>query len=162
MFPEADIPVAQLSLSSLQPGAWHYDLARNLAPLRDEGVLVVASGNIVHNLRYWRQGQTEPLDWAQRFDEDIAERHQARLTLSSPPAGHDRPPAPASPEVPDARPLPRRARRRQPRHCAASFLGQLEHAAVRVSAHRMVEEAAPHVVGALRPALNQACQPGRA
>ncbi|ODS63290.1 MAG: 4,5-DOPA dioxygenase extradiol [Arenimonas sp. SCN 70-307] len=74
MFPEADIPVVPLSLSSLQPGAWHYDLARQLDPLRDEGVLVVGSGNIVHNLRYWRLGQTEPLDWAQRFDEDIAER----------------------------------------------------------------------------------------
>lgn len=74
MFPDADIPVVPLSLSSLQPGAWHYDLARQLDPLRDEGVLVVGSGNIVHNLRYWRMGQTEPLDWAQRFDEDIAER----------------------------------------------------------------------------------------
>jgi 4,5-DOPA dioxygenase extradiol len=74
MYPEADIPVVPLSLSSLQPGAWHYDLARQLDPLRDEGVLVVGSGNIVHNLRYWRMGQTEPLDWAQRFDEDIAER----------------------------------------------------------------------------------------
>lgn len=74
MYPEADIPVVPLSLSSLQPGAWHYDLARQLAPLRDEGVLVVGSGNIVHNLRYWRMGQTEPLDWAQRFDEDIADR----------------------------------------------------------------------------------------
>lgn len=74
MFPEADIPVVPLSLSSLQPGAWHYDLARQLAPLRDEGVLVVGSGNIVHNLRYWKMGQTEALDWAQRFDEDIAER----------------------------------------------------------------------------------------
>ncbi|KFN47745.1 hypothetical protein N790_07390 [Arenimonas malthae CC-JY-1] len=74
MYPEADIPVVPLSLSSLQPGAWHYDLARQLDPLRDEGVLVVGSGNIVHNLRYWRMGQTEPLDWAQRFDEDIADR----------------------------------------------------------------------------------------
>lgn len=74
MYPGADIPVVPLSLSSLQPGAWHYDLARQLGPLRDEGVLVVGSGNIVHNLRYWRMGQTEPLDWAQRFDEDIAGR----------------------------------------------------------------------------------------
>ena len=74
MYPEADIPVVQLSLSSLQPGAWHFDLARQLAPLRDEGVLVVGSGNIVHNLRLWRPNQAEPYDWAQRFDEDIAER----------------------------------------------------------------------------------------
>ena len=74
MYPEADIPVVQLSLSSLQPGAWHYDLAKQLAPLRDEGVLVVGSGNIVHNLRLWRQGMAEGYDWAQRFDEDIADR----------------------------------------------------------------------------------------
>ena len=73
MFPEADIPVVQLSLSVLQPGAWHYDLARCLEPLRDEGVLVVASGNIVHNLRLFKYTETEPLDWAQRFDEDVAE-----------------------------------------------------------------------------------------
>ncbi len=74
MYPEADIPVVQLSLSSLQPGAWHFDLAQQLAPLRDEGVLVVGSGNIVHNLRLFRQNQPEAYDWAQRFDEDIAER----------------------------------------------------------------------------------------
>lgn len=74
MYPEADIPIVQLSLSSLQPGAWHYDLAKQLAPLRDEGVLVVGSGNIVHNLRLWRPGMAEGYDWAQRFDEDIADR----------------------------------------------------------------------------------------
>ncbi|WP_246048483.1 4,5-DOPA dioxygenase extradiol [Arenimonas terrae] len=74
MYPEADIPIVQLSLSSLQPGAWHYDLAKQLAPLRDEGVLVVGSGNIVHNLRLWRPGMTDGYDWAQRFDEDIADR----------------------------------------------------------------------------------------
>lgn len=74
MYPEADIPVVQLSLSILQPGAWHYDLAKQLAPLRDEGVLVLGSGNLVHNLRLWRQNKPEAYDWAQRFDEDIAER----------------------------------------------------------------------------------------
>jgi 4,5-DOPA dioxygenase extradiol len=73
MYPAADIPVVQLSLSILQPGAWHYDLARQLSPLRDEGVMVVASGNIVHNLRLFRYRDTEPLDWALRFDEDVAE-----------------------------------------------------------------------------------------
>ncbi len=73
MYPDANIPVVQLSLSILHPGAWHYDLAKALAPLRDEGVLVVASGNIVHNLRLFRPGQPTP-DWAVRFDEDIADR----------------------------------------------------------------------------------------
>lgn len=73
MFPEADIPVVQLSLSVLQPGAWHYDLAKGLAPLRDEEVLIVASGNIVHNLRMFRFNDPVTYDWAQRFDEDVAE-----------------------------------------------------------------------------------------
>ena len=73
MYPEADIPVVQLSLSVLQPGAWHYDLARHLSPLRDEGVLVLASGNIVHNLRLFKYKDATPLDWALRFDEDVAE-----------------------------------------------------------------------------------------
>lgn len=73
MFPEADIPVVQLSLSGLQPGAWHYDLAKLLGPLRDEGVLVVGSGNIVHNLRMWRMNEPGGYDWAARFDDDVAE-----------------------------------------------------------------------------------------
>lgn len=73
LFPEADIPVVQLSLSILQPGAWHYDLAKALAPLRDEGVLVVASGNIVHNLRMFRSNDPAPYDWAVRFDDEVAE-----------------------------------------------------------------------------------------
>jgi len=74
MYPDADIPVVQLSLSGLQPGAWHYDLARDLAPLRDEGVLVIGSGNIVHNLRLFRHNDPTPKDWALRFDEEVAER----------------------------------------------------------------------------------------
>jgi len=78
MIPEADIPIVQLSLSVLQPGAWHYDLARHLAPLRDEGVLVLASGNIVHNLRLFRFRESAPLDWALRFDEDVAEHIETR------------------------------------------------------------------------------------
>lgn len=73
MYPDADIPVVQLSLSGLQPGAWHYDLAKSLAPLRDEGVLIVASGNIVHNLRLFRFNDSAAYDWATRFDEDVAE-----------------------------------------------------------------------------------------
>ena len=78
MFPEADIPVVQLSLSSLQPGAWHYDMGRALGALREEDVLVVASGNIVHNLRLFKQRDPTPYDWAQRFDEDVAEHIQTR------------------------------------------------------------------------------------
>ena len=51
MYPAADIPVVQLSLDTSMPARFHYELARELAPLRDRGVLVLASGNIVHNLR---------------------------------------------------------------------------------------------------------------
>jgi 4,5-DOPA dioxygenase extradiol len=63
----------------LQPGRLaHTTSARHLDPLRDEGVLVVASGNIVHNLRLFRHQQGEPLDWALRFDEDVAEHIETR------------------------------------------------------------------------------------
>lgn len=72
MYPGADVPVLQLSLDSSQPGAWHYALARRLAFLRDEGVLVLGSGNIVHNLpllgRYWN---AQPPEWALRFRERV-------------------------------------------------------------------------------------------
>lgn len=74
LYPQADIPTFQLSIDYSAPGRFHHAIGRELAALRERGVLIVGSGNIVHNLRYWRLGQTEPLDWAQRFDEDIAER----------------------------------------------------------------------------------------
>jgi 4,5-DOPA dioxygenase extradiol len=51
MFPEADIPVLQLSIDYYKPGRWHFDLAGELISLRDRGVLIIGSGNMVHNLR---------------------------------------------------------------------------------------------------------------
>jgi 4,5-DOPA dioxygenase extradiol len=68
MYPEADIPVVQLSLNrGLIPGA-HYELAAELLPLRREGVLVVGSGNLVHNLRLLDWDAKGPYPWAAEFD----------------------------------------------------------------------------------------------
>ncbi|MDP1738144.1 MAG: 4,5-DOPA dioxygenase extradiol [Caulobacter sp.] len=69
MYPHADVPVVQLSLDRSKPNGWHYDAGRRLAALRDEGVLIVGSGDIVHNLRDvdWRTGGAP--DWAPRFNE---------------------------------------------------------------------------------------------
>ncbi len=78
MYPEADVPVVQLSIDTSRPGAFHYDLARRLLPLRAEGVLVLGSGNIVHNLRLFEWGRAEPLPWAARFDAEVRARIRAR------------------------------------------------------------------------------------
>ena len=73
MFPAADIPVVQLSMDYSRPMAEHYALGRQLAALRDHGVLIVGSGNIVHNLRAARFGlaSNQAYDWAIEFDKTI-------------------------------------------------------------------------------------------
>ena len=75
VFPDADIPVVQLSINETEPAKFHYDLAKKLASLRDEGVLVIGSGNLVHNLHTyaWGKHDVEPFDWAKRFDEKARE-----------------------------------------------------------------------------------------
>jgi 4,5-DOPA dioxygenase extradiol len=70
VFPDADVPVMQLSINENEPAQFHYDLAKKLSPLRDEGILVIGSGNLVHNLHTyaWGKHKVEPFDWAVRFD----------------------------------------------------------------------------------------------
>jgi 4,5-DOPA dioxygenase extradiol len=70
VFPDADVPVVQLSIDESQPAAFHYETGRRLAPLRDEGVLVMGSGNLVHNLHAygWGRHVPEPFDWAVTFE----------------------------------------------------------------------------------------------
>jgi 4,5-DOPA dioxygenase extradiol len=72
-YPDADVPVVQLSMEASKPPAWHFDLAKRLAPLRDEGVLIVGTGNIVHNLpaMNWGDRYCAPYDWSKRFNDYI-------------------------------------------------------------------------------------------
>jgi len=75
VFPDADVPVIQLSIDETQPASFHYQTAKRLSSLRDEGVLIVGSGNLVHNLHAyaWGRQQVAPLDWAVRFEESARE-----------------------------------------------------------------------------------------
>ena len=80
VFPEADVPIIQLSLDETKPASFHYDLARRLSSLRDEGVLIVGSGNLVHNLHAysWGRHPVEPFDWGVRFEQRARELILAR------------------------------------------------------------------------------------
>jgi len=80
MYPEADVPVVQLSIDAREPALFHYALAARLQPLRDEGVLILASGNLVHNLHTYSWGNREgrPFPWAIEFEEvarGLLDRH---------------------------------------------------------------------------------------
>ena len=75
LYPEADLPVLQLSINALKPIDYHVELARRLAPLRERGILILGSGNVVHNLRRidWNNPDAA-FDWAERFDEAVVEQ----------------------------------------------------------------------------------------
>lgn len=75
VFPGADIPVVQLAIDKRQTAKFHFDVGKQLSPLRDEGVLIVGSGNLVHNLHAnaWGQRAVEPYDWAVRFEDKARE-----------------------------------------------------------------------------------------
>jgi len=74
MYPAADIPVTQLSVQSHRGARHHHELGRALAPLRDDGVLILCSGGIVHNLREIQWQAREPVEWAKEFNDWIADR----------------------------------------------------------------------------------------
>lgn len=67
--------MVQLSINALRPLEYHVDLAARLAPLREQGVMIVASGNVVHNLKRLQWDQRDlAYDWAERFDDAVAEQ----------------------------------------------------------------------------------------
>jgi 4,5-DOPA dioxygenase extradiol len=79
VYPDADVPMVQLSIDETQPAAFHFNLGKKLARLRDERVLIVGSGNLVHNLHAyaWGQHMADPYDWAVRFETKAKEMMMA-------------------------------------------------------------------------------------
>ena len=71
VWPEADVPVVQLSLDRRLDARGHFELGRRLRPLRDEGIVVVGSGDFVHNLRTWKRDGGEPYVWASGFNDAV-------------------------------------------------------------------------------------------
>ncbi len=79
VYPKADIPIVELSIDESQPPSFHYEIGKRLAPLREEGILIVGSGNVVHNLHAyaWGRHAQEPYDWTLAFEKRVREILQA-------------------------------------------------------------------------------------
>ena len=71
VYPQANVPVIQLSIDETQPASFHFEVGQRLAALRSEGILIAGSGNLIHNLHAyaWGRHTPEPYDWAVRFEE---------------------------------------------------------------------------------------------
>jgi 4,5-DOPA dioxygenase extradiol len=79
VYPQADVPVVQLSIDLTRSGQFHYDIGGKLAALRDERILVMASGNVVHNLRVLNWAAPDSAyEWALRFEEAVKDRLSRR------------------------------------------------------------------------------------
>ncbi|HET7841874.1 MAG TPA: 4,5-DOPA dioxygenase extradiol [Terriglobia bacterium] len=90
VYPAADVPIVQLSINEAQPPSFHFEIGRKLALLREDGVLIVGSGNLVHNLHAyaWGRHMPEPYDWALRFEKEakgliVAGEHRALVRYES-------------------------------------------------------------------------------
>jgi 4,5-DOPA dioxygenase extradiol len=79
VYPDADVPVVQLGMDETQPPAFHFEIGQKLAPLRGEGILILGSGNLVHNLHVyaWGRDVPKPYDWAVRFEQQAKALMQA-------------------------------------------------------------------------------------
>src|SRR5262249_15453567 len=94
LYPQADVPVVQLSIDARRPPAFHYRLGQQLAELREEGVLLLGSGDVVHNLAvYVRDERAQPpYEWALRFEDTVRtrlEQHQDMTLVDYPALGED-------------------------------------------------------------------------
>lgn len=80
MYPQADIPVVSLSINPAETAAWHYRLGRALAPVREQGVLVIGSGGYSHNLREldWQQADSPPYPWVRAFTDALSAKLLSR------------------------------------------------------------------------------------
>jgi 4,5-DOPA dioxygenase extradiol len=94
VYPNADVPIVQLSIDETREPSFHFDLGRRLASLREEGVLIVGSGNLIHNLHAygWGRHVPEPYDWAVRFEQqtrDLLQEQNYRPLIDYEDLGRD-------------------------------------------------------------------------